>query len=360
MAAIYMLSSYGKLGKKDDTLIFHQPGGESITLFPYKIECLILIGNISISGEALRILAKYKIPTILLSSNGIFNGKITFGESKNVFLRQKQYAVLSNESQSLEIAKSIVVGKIKNQLSFVQRIKRKSEDNLADKKIQLEVYKLKSYIVDCDEADSIEKLRGLEGISARSYFSVFGLNILPEWADFPNRSKNPPKTNVNAVLSFLYTLLMYRVEGAIMSQGLDYCCGNLHALTYGKSALVFDLMEEFRTPIADTVCCSLFNLGILKEDDFEEVDFSSKNDDYPLEIENEEPKEEVKTGKGILLTKDGIKKVVGAFEDKINSLVFYPPTEEKKSYIKIIYEQAAHYKTVISGENSSYKPYYFK
>lgn len=126
-----------------------------------------------------------------------------------MFLRQKQYAILGNEKQSLEIAKSIVIGKIKNQLSFVQRIKRKSDDKLADKKIQLEVYKLKSYLVDCEEADSIEKLRGLEGISARSYFSVFGLNILPEWAEFPCRSKNPPRSNVNAVLSFLYTLLMY-------------------------------------------------------------------------------------------------------------------------------------------------------
>lgn len=359
MAAIYMLSDYGKLGKKDETLVFCQPDGNVTILFPYKTEHLILMGNISISGDALRLLAKYKIPTTILSSNGMFNGRLTFGESKNVFLRQKQYAILSNEKQSLEIAKSIVIGKIKNQLSFVQRIKRKSEDKLADKKIVLEVCKLKSFLVDCENTDNIEKLRGLEGISARSYFSVFGLNILPEWADFPCRSKNPPRTNVNAVLSFLYTLLMYRVEGAIVSQGLDCCCGNLHALNYGKSALVFDLMEEFRVPIADTVCCSLFNLGTLKEDDFEEVDFSNEDVDYPLESEFTDV-EKTEVNKGVLLTKNGLKKVIEAFEEKINSSVFYPPAEQKKSYIRIIYEQAAHYKRVVSGEENAYKAYYFK
>lgn len=359
MSAIYMLSDYGKLGKRDETLVFSQPDGNTTILFPYKTEHLILMGNISISGEALRLLAKYEIPTVLLSSNGRFNGKLTFGDGKNVFLRQKQYAILSNEKQSLEIAKSIVIGKIKNQLSFVQRIKRKNDDKLADKKIQLEVYKLKSYLVDCEETDSVEKLRGLEGISARSYFSVFGLNILPEWADFPYRSKNPPRSNVNAVLSFLYTLLMYRVEGAITSQGLDCCCGNLHALNYGKSALVFDLVEEYRVPIADAVCCSLFNLGILKEEDFEEVDFSKDSVDFPLESEfTNDTNSEKNTG--ILLTKPGLKKVITAFEEKINSSVFYPPAEDKKSYIRIIYEQAAHYKRVISGEETTYKPYFFK
>lgn len=359
MAAIYMLSDYGKLGKHDETLIFSQSDGTTTVLFPYKTEHLILMGNISISGEAMRLLTKYKIPTTLLSSNGMFNGKLTFGENKNVFLRQKQYMILGDEKKSLEIAKSIVIGKIKNQLSFMQRIKRKNESDFVNRKIQNEVGKLKGYLADCESVGNIEKLRGLEGISARSYFNVFGLNIIPKWADFPCRSKNPPKSNVNAVLSFLYTLLMYRVEGAIMSQGLDCCCGNLHALNYGKSALVFDLMEEFRAPIADTVCCALFNLGVLNEDDFEELDFSSENVDFPLEAEFSDV-EKFEKSKGILLTKGGLKKVIKAFEDKINSSVFYPPANDKKSYIRIIYEQTAHYKRVVSGEETNYKSYYFK
>lgn len=369
MAAIYILSDYGKLSKKDETIVFSQPDGTSTILFPFKTEQLVLMGNVSISGDALRLLTKYKIPTTLLSSNGRFNGKLTFGDSKNVFLRQKQYAVLSDGAASLEIAKSIVEGKIRNQICFMQRIKRKSDGFgvTAEKTVQNAVERAKRFLADCERAESIEKLRGFEGIAAKSYFEVFALNIQPEWAVFKGRSKNPPKSNVNAVLSFLYTLLMYRVESALETQGLDVCCGNLHALNYGKSALVFDLMEEFRTPVADSVCCSLFNLGILNPDDFHSQDFSCDNDEYPLDaaICNDDSEkcadnESSLNVKGVLLTKDGLKKVIGAFEDKMDSLIVYQPTAQKLSYAKIIYEQAAHYRRVVSGEEMTYKAYVFK
>ena len=159
---------------------------------------------------------------------------------------------------------------------------------------------------------------------------------------------------------------MYRVESAIESQGLDICAGNLHALNYGKSALVFDLMEEFRTPIADSICCNLFNMGTLKEEDFDFVNFSVDDSDYPLEQNNNIPDTTVdsedfeKAKKGVLLTKQGIKKVISAFESKLDSLIFYSPMNQKISYAKIIYEQVIHYKRVILGEEKEYRAYYFK
>lgn len=182
----------------------------------------------------------------------------------------------------------------------------------------------------------MDKVRGYEDLAARTYFSVFEMNINPDWAVFVKRSKNPPCTNVNAVLSFLYTLLMYRVESAIVAEGLDSCCGNLHVLNYGKSALVYDLMEEFRTPIADSLCCSLFNLGTLKENDFEVVDSIESNDDIPKEKEtipesdfendSEIVFEDEKSEEAIFLTKEGIKKVIAAFEEKMDSVIYYEPT----------------------------------
>ena len=126
MAAIYILSDKGKLTKKDETLVLVQPDETRTILFPFKTEHLVIIGNISITGDALRLLTKYKITTTFLSVNGRFNGKLTFGDGKNVFLRQKQYRILDDEKKSLDIAKSIVCGKIKNQISFMQRIKRKN------------------------------------------------------------------------------------------------------------------------------------------------------------------------------------------------------------------------------------------
>ena len=371
MATIYILSEHGKLTKKDETIVFVQSDETRTILFPFKTEHLVIIGNVSISGDALRLLTKYKICTTFLSSNGRFNGKLSFGDGKNVFLRQRQYRILDNPSNSLELARSIVTGKIKNQISFMQRIKRKSG---AEEKIVLDaITDAKNTLNNAEKADDIEKLRGYEGIAARQYFSVFKYNIQSEWAEFKSRSKNPPRSNVNAVLSFLYTLLMYRVESAIESQGLDACCGNLHAINYGKQALSFDLMEEFRTPIADSVCCSLFNLGILVPEDFEEKKFSQDDMDYPIEgsavpdsteAENkgdgEESKSLEKSIKAVLLTKPGLKKVIAAFEQKMDSMILYQPTGIRISYKKIIYEQAEHYKRVISGEEREYKAYYFK
>lgn len=364
MAEIYILSDYGKLSKKDETIVFSQVDGTNTILFPFKTEHLVLMGRVSISADALRLLTKYKISTTFLSSNGKFNGKLSFGDSKNIFLRQKQFRILDNSKKSLAIAKNIVAGKIRNEISFMQRIKRKSFD--ADKSVEKAIKSVKYILNKAENAGDLEQLRGFEGLAAREYFGVFRFNLQAEWAEFKTRSKNPPRTNVNAVLSFLYTLLMYRVESAIESQGLDCCCGNLHAANYGKSALVFDLMEEFRSPICDSVCCSLFNLGTLKPDDFEKKEFSAESDEYPLDKEdcNDESGADENTDSysmdGILLTKNGIKKVISAFEAKMNSLILYSPTGQRISYSKIIYHQAQHYKRVINEEETEYKAYYFK
>lgn len=244
----------------------------------------------------------------------------------------------------------------------MQRIKRKSDFSSSDEvKINDAVGDVRKILADVLKAASVESLRGYEGNAARCYFSVFGKNITPEWADFPCRSKKTPKSNVNTVLSFLYTLLMYRVESAIEAHGLDVCCGNLLALNYGKSALVYDLMEEFRSPIADALCCSLFNLGTLKNEDFEIQMFDSDAEDFSLNDQDDGKGKTINTEKNaVLLTKNGMKKVIAAFEEKIDSLILYVPAGEKISYKKIIYEQAAHYKRVVTGEENEYKAYYFK
>lgn len=103
MSSIYILSDNGKLTKKDETIVFSQPDGTYSVIFPFKTELLMLIGKVSISADALCVIMKYKIPVIFLSKNGKFNGKIEFGENKNVFLRQKPYSILSDEKNHLKL-----------------------------------------------------------------------------------------------------------------------------------------------------------------------------------------------------------------------------------------------------------------
>lgn len=118
MSSVYIISDHGKLAKRDETLLFKQAGGPERIIFPFKTEQLLIIGNVSISGAALRLLMRHKIATIFISANGRFNGKIVFGENKNVFLRQKQYQILADRQQSIIFAKNIIHGKLKNEITF--------------------------------------------------------------------------------------------------------------------------------------------------------------------------------------------------------------------------------------------------
>ncbi|RKX80198.1 MAG: CRISPR-associated endonuclease Cas1 [Spirochaetes bacterium] len=361
MSTIYIVSDYGKLIKKNKTLQLTSNDGTTTIIFPYKTDQLVVMGSIEITGPALKLLMRYNIDTVFLGKNGKYNGKIAFQESKNVFLRQKQFKMLEDRDFVLDFSKSVVRAKLKNQLTFMQRIHRRRENA---KQLHKTILNMKLNLERVEEAGSAEQLRGIEGLGARYFFSLFRENIIQDWAVFKGRSMHPPEDNVNAVLSFLYTLLFFRVDGAIESEGLDSFVGYFHSLDYGKRTLSFDLMEEFRTPLADTLCCSLFNLAILEENDFEEVVFSVDDIDYPLEDDGEEEKGEgsvlYQEKKGVLLTKKGLRKALKQFEKKLEDQYYYQPLKRQISYKKLIREQVKHFKRVLNGEEKMYKPMVIK
>jgi CRISPR-associated protein Cas1 len=331
MTDLHIISKRGKITKTDEHLLFRDIEGNETRILPSKINQILLYENISITGEAFNILAKNKIPLSIKTYSGIDNIHLQYEDSKNVFLRQNQYRIVDNQEMSLKIAKSIVSGKIKNQISFLQRIKR--NDSLSDEKVEL-INEIKNCIVEVENCKSVESLRGIEGIVSRKYFSVLAYHIKPSWAIFENRSKQPPKSNVNAVLSFLYSLLSNEVSFVAQSRGLDIMVGNLHTLSYGRDSLVYDLVEEFRTPIADTLCCYLFNDNILSEEDFE-----NRN-------------------QGVYLTKTGIKKVVKSMEEKLEKRIIYK--EKEISHREIILNQVEQYKDFILGKKDDYVTFFYK
>lgn len=359
MADIYIISDYGKLYKSNDTFKFHYPDGTVSTFFPHNTEKIIIIGRIEITSDALKMLMRHNIETLFVGRNGRFDGKLIFQEGKNVFIRQKQYRKLDDDNFKISICKNIVQGKVKNQLSFMQRIgrERKKTEKLTDS-----VDSVKRVIEKIDRVESVEKIRGYEGVASRFYFSVFRQNIIPDWAVFKGRKMNPPGDNVNAVMSFVYTLMSYSVETAIMAEGLDPYAGYLHSPEYGRKSLIFDLMEEYRVPICDTLTSSLFNLGILRENEFEDISFSDEDYENPLGKQDftEEEEGPVLRRKGVLMNKNGLKKVIEQYEKKLESRYFYLPEQKQITFRRLIYEQVKHFKRVINGEESDYKPFVIK
>ncbi len=355
MGTIYLVSSNGKLSKRGGSLLYTDYDGTQTILPPHSVDQLYVIGTVSITGQALHLLMHKMIEIIFVSKNGRYDGKLVFQDAKNVFLRQKQYERLNDQLFCVTFVKAVVRGKLKNQYLFMQRILRKLD---GDKQIPQQVKSLADIMIKLEKVQTIDEIRGYEGYGATLYFSVFARNVIQDWAVFKGRSKNPPKDNVNAVLSFLYTLLAYRIDSLIVSEGLDNAVGILHSMSYGRKSLVFDLMEEFRTPLVDTVVCSLFNLGILKKNEFREVVNDSEGK-ANAESESTELVEDVIPGeftRAVLLTQDGLKKVVVQFEKKLQEEHFYEPLGKRLDYKRIMHEQVKMYKRLVMGLEESYKP----
>lgn len=356
MKVLYLTTDGAKLVKKGNVLKLIKEEDTYHTIFPHQTEQIYIMGNIEITTPAFKLLMKNKIDTVFISKNGKFHGKLSFNPSKNVFLRIKQYKLLEDEKFKLDLSRAIIKAKIKNQITFLQRIYR----NRGISEIKSSIKLLKTNLQSLDRADSLDSIRGIEGIASRNYFNGFKYAITTDFAVFKKRTKNPPEDNVNAVLSFLYTLIYFRVDAFLEAEGLDSYAGYLHSLDYGRKSLAFDLMEEFRTPIADTLCVALFNLGVLKKEDFREVIFSVDSEDYPLEPSENEETSIIENKKGVLLTKDGLKKVISQFERKLETEYYYPPESQKVFYKKLIHYQIKHFKRVILGQEKEYKPLVIK
>ncbi len=357
MKVLYLTTDGAKLVKKGNVLKLMKDKDVYHTIFPHQTEQIFIIGNIEITTPAFKLLMKHKIDTVFISKNGKFHGKLTFNPSKNIYLRLKQYKLLEDEEFKVNLSKSIINAKIKNQITFLQRIYRSKKNP----DVKYAINKLKENLQSLENAQSVESIRGIEGIASKNYFSVFRHAILPDFAVFRKRTKNPPEDNVNAVLSFVYTLIYFRVDSYLEAEGLDSYAGYLHSLDYGRKSLAFDLMEEYRTPLGETFTVALFNLGILNKDDFREVIFSKESEDYPLEPDIKDSEcEIISEKKGVLLTKNGLRKVISHFEKRLNTEYFYTPENRKIFYKKIIHYQIKHFKRVILGEEKFYKPLVIK
>lgn len=356
MSTLYIVSNGGKLIKKGEVLQLKRDNDILNTVFPFRTEQLFIIGRIDITSAAMKFLMKHRIETVFLGKNGRYNGKIVFQTGKNIFLRQKQYKLLEDNVFRLKLARSIVLAKLHNQLSFMQRIIRKVGKNT---ELKVVLNQMKANVSKAEVADNIDSLRGYEGLGARLYFSVYKFAIDSDWAKFKGRNMHPPKDCVNAVLSFIYTMILYRVDAAVESEGLDSFAGFFHSLNYGKRALVYDLMEEYRTPIADTLTAALFNLGILTKEDFREETFSENSDDLPLaEGEESLSDDAVITAekKGVLLTKEGIKKVLVQLEKKLEDAIYHGHLMKRLTYKNLVNEQVKHFKRVLTGQETDYIP----
>jgi CRISPR-associated protein Cas1 len=192
--------------------------------------------------------------------------------SGNILLRRAQYRAADDPGATVSIARNIVAAKLHNARVAVRRALRDhSRQNASMEKQLLDAADfLQRRISRTMREPNVDEVRGQEGEGAVGYFSVFN-HLITRNKDaflFKTRSRRPPMDPVNALLSFVYTLLTHDCRSACESCGLDPQCGFLHRDRPGRPSLALDLMEEFRVMIADRAALSLINRGQLTGKDF--------------------------------------------------------------------------------------------
>jgi len=221
---------------------------------------IVCLGSIGISAGVRDAALRNGIEVILCSRAGIYRGRLEGVSSYRPSIRRAHYRVTESLSETLPIARALVLGKIANQAALLIRYGRRVDDA----RILRSIRHLRTARERVESTGSLSQLMGLEGAAAKSYFSAWPA-LLPEGISFGGRSHHPPKDAVNAALSFGYSLLTGNVVAAIVANGLDPALSVLHAEQDGRPSLALDLMEEFRPLIVDSVVLETFRRRILDD-----------------------------------------------------------------------------------------------
>lgn len=298
---------------------------------------IVLLGDILVSPALLGRCAQGGVGITLLDRNGRFRARVEGPVSGNVLLRQAQFACARDAAQTLGLARNLVVGKLRNSRTVLQRGAREAKSAEDRAALDAAVLRFDASLRALAGAQTLDELRGVEGEAARTYFGAMSFLIRTDLrADFSpdGRSRRPPRDRMNALLSFLYAILTHDCRSALETVGLDTQVGFLHALRPGRPALALDLMEEFRAVLADRLALTLVNRGQLKADDFR-----------------------VTEGGGVLMEDAARRTVTVAWQEKKQETLTHPLLQTEVPVALLPQLQARLLARTLRGETDGYLPF---
>ncbi len=267
MAILYLTEQGSTLRKESKRLVVEKDGKVLAEIPEFKIEKVLIFGNIQLTTPAIKFLLETGIETSFLNIHGKLIGRLSPIESKNIELRMNQYKRYHDENFRLQVAKAIVEGKIRNMKVVLQKYQRNHPEINFESSIQ----ELNILLEELPRKEKVSSVFGLEGRASAVYYSCFGKMFRKE-LQFEARTKHPPLDPVNALLSLGYTLITNEMLSAVVALGFDPYIGFLHGIEYGRPSLALDLIEEFRAPIVDRLVLEIVNKGILGIDDFQKTE----------------------------------------------------------------------------------------
>lgn len=336
---LYVTSSDAYLSLDGENVVVLKEDQPAARVPLHNLEGIVTFGYTGASPALMGACAQRGIALSFMAQNGHFLARVSGEVRGNILLRKTQYRWSEEEARSALIARNFILGKVYNARWVLERATR-------DYALRVNVERLKGVsqnlaaalprIVSCED---LQQLRGYEGEAASQYFGVFDELILQqkESFSFRGRNKRPALDPVNALLSFVYTLLAHEVASALETVGLDPYAGFLHRDRPGRISLALDLMEELRPVFADRFVLSLINKKMVAVEDF------------------------VKKEDGALLLQDDARRtLLGAWQERKQDTILHPYLQEKIEWGLVPHVQALLLARYLRGDLDAYPPFLWK
>lgn len=336
---LYVTSENSYLSLDGENVVILDDKTEIGRLPLHNLEGIVSFGYRGTSPALMGACAERGISLCYLTPQGKFLARVSGKIKGNVVLRQQQYASSQDEQISLDIARNCILGKVHNARWVLERAVRDHSLQIDAEKVRSASGFLKQSLELIQNCQTKEQLRGYEGEAASIYFGVFDQMILQQKKDFAfhGRNKRPPLDPVNALLSFVYTLLTNTITSALETVGLDPYVGYLHTDRPGRASLSLDLIEELRAVLADRFVLSLINKKMVSGKNFSK-----------------------KENGAVLMDDEVRKRVLTEWQNKKKEVITHPFLKEKVEWGMVPYVQAMLLARYLRGDLDGYPVFLWK
>jgi CRISPR-associated protein Cas1 len=336
---LYVTTQGAYLAREGETVLVRVEGETKLQVPVHTLGSIVCFGQVSLSPPLMGLCAERSVAVSFLTERGRFLARVQGPVSGNVLLRREQYRRADDSQMAAELARTVVVAKIANCRTVLMRAARDRPEGEPTRELLEAAEQLAQHLRDLQGPVPLDTARGKEGDAARRYFGVFDHLITAQKEDFffRERSRRPPLDNMNALLSFLYTLLVHDVSAALEGVGLDPAVGYLHRDRPGRPGLALDLMEELRPCLADRLALSLVNRQQVRGKGFR------------------------KTESGGVVMDDGTRKeVLVAYQERKQDEIQHPFLGEKIALGLLPHVQALLLARCLRGDLDGYPPFFWK
>jgi CRISPR-associated protein Cas1 len=336
---LFVTTQGAQLRRDGETVLVRVEKEDKLRLPVHTLSGVVCFGRVWCSPKAMELCAARQVPISFLSERGRFYARVQGGVSGNVLLRREQYRQADDSVRSSDLARSFIIGKVANARGVLLRGARDHTPDGCASSLDRAAAQLARIMEHLSKPAPLEFVRGKEGEAAKVYFDAFDALIVAQkdGFQFRERSRRPPLDCVNALLSFVYTLLAHDMTGACEAVGLDPGVGFLHRDRPGRPGLALDLMEELRAYLADRLVLTLINRQQVRPQGFEVTE----------------------TG-AVAMDKTTRREVLVAYQKRKQEEVQHPFLEEKIPVGMIPFAQALLLARHLRGDLDGYPPFLWK